>query len=62
VDCCGDRVDFDILLHTAGGYRAACKSAGWINSAVFGRSFLLTRQTDEMGQPEYDLEVQDEAG
>jgi Uma2 family endonuclease len=57
VDCRGERVDFDILRRTAGGYSPASKSSGWIESAVFGHSFLLTRQTDEMGQPEYTLEA-----
>ena len=57
VDCRGERVDFDILRHTAGGYSATSKSAGWMESAVFGHSFLLTRQSDEMGQPEYTLEA-----
>lgn len=55
IDCRGERVDFDILRHTAGGYSAADKSAGWVESAVFGHSFLLTRQSDELGQPEYTL-------
>ena len=57
VDCRGERVDFDILRHTAGGYSATGKSAGWIESTVFGHAFLLTRQADEMGQPEYTLEA-----
>ena len=57
VDCRGKRVDFDILRHTAGGYSATSKSAGWMESAVFGHAFLLTRQADEMGQPEYTLEA-----
>ena len=51
------RVDFDILRYTADGYSATSKSAGWMESAVFGHSFLLTRQSDEMGQPEYTLEA-----
>ncbi len=58
VDCRGDRLGFDILRHTAGGYVTTSKSAGWIESAVFGHSFLLTRQTDKMGQPEYTLDAQ----
>ena len=57
VDCRGQRIDFDILRHTAGGYSATSKSAGWMESAVFGHSFLLTRESDEMGQPEYTLEA-----
>jgi Uma2 family endonuclease len=57
VDCRGERADFDILRRTAGGYSATSKSAGWMESAVFGHAFLLTRQADEMGQPEYTLEA-----
>jgi Uma2 family endonuclease len=57
VDCRGDRLDFDILRHTAGGYAPANKSAGWVESAVFGHAFLLTRQSDELGHPEYTLEA-----
>ncbi len=61
VDCRGERVDFDILRHAASGYSATSKSAtgksaGWMESAVFGHSFLLTRQSDEMGHPEFTLE------
>ena len=28
-----------------------------MESAVFGHALLLTRQADEMGQPEYSLEA-----
>ncbi len=55
-DCRGDRVDFDILRRTDSGYSATSKSAGWMESAAFGHSFRLTRQSDELGQPEFTLE------
>lgn len=33
------------------------QAGGWVKSAVFGKSFRLTRQTDEPGQPEYTVEI-----
>jgi hypothetical protein len=57
VDCRGDRIDFDILRHTASGYSTASNSDGWVDSAVFGHTFLLSRQRDELGHPEYTLEA-----
>ena len=56
VDCRSDRLEFDILRHTSRGYSAARKTGGWMKSAVIGQSFCLTRQTDELGQPEFTLE------
>ena len=41
----------------ARGYRATPKKGGWLASAVFGKSFRLTRQADELGHPEYTLAV-----
>jgi Uma2 family endonuclease len=57
VDVRGERLVFDILRHGAGEYTATRKQKGWVKSAVFGKSFRLTRQTDERGDPEYTLEV-----
>jgi Uma2 family endonuclease len=57
VDVRGDRLDFDILRHTAKGYVATRKQAGWVKSAVFGKSFRLTQQTGKDGYPKYRLEV-----
>jgi Uma2 family endonuclease len=57
VDARGDRLDFDIFQHTAKGYTATRKQGGWIKSAVFGKSFRLTRRNDELGHPEYTLAV-----
>jgi Uma2 family endonuclease len=48
---------FDVLRHTARGYVATRKQGGWVRSAVLGKSFRLTEQTDDLGQPEYTLEV-----
>ena len=57
VDERGDRLVFDILRHTSKGYVASRKQGGWVKSAVFGKSFRLTKQTDAMGHPEYTLAV-----
>jgi Uma2 family endonuclease len=57
VDVRGERLDFDILRHTPRGYVPVRKQRGWIKSAVFGKSFRLTRGTDDRGDPEYTLEV-----
>ncbi len=57
VDARPERPSFDILRHTANGYTATRKQGGWVKSAVFGKSFRLTRKTDEQGNPEYELAV-----
>jgi hypothetical protein len=48
---------FDVLRHTARGYRAAPKKGGWLASAVFAKSFRLTRQAGALGHPEFTLTV-----
>jgi Uma2 family endonuclease len=57
VDVRGERLRFDVLRHTPQGYAAVRKQGGWMKSAVFSRSFRLTRQADERGDPEYTLSV-----
>jgi Uma2 family endonuclease len=57
VDVRGDRLEFNILRHTPPGYVANRKVGGWIKSAVFGKSFRLTRGLDALGNPEYTLQV-----
>jgi Uma2 family endonuclease len=57
VDVRADKLEFDILRHTSGGYAATRKQGGWLKSAVFGKSFKLTRQTDRLGNPGYRLAV-----
>jgi hypothetical protein len=47
---------FDILRHTAQGYKQARKQDGWIKSAVFGKSFRLMHRLDKRGLPEFALE------
>lgn len=48
---------FDILRHTPKGYRTTPRKDGWIKSAVFGKSFRLTRRTNALGHPQYTLET-----
>jgi Uma2 family endonuclease len=58
VDARAEPVRFDILKHGARGYTATRRQAGgWLKSAVFGRSFRLTRQVDPLGDPQYTLAV-----
>ena len=60
VDARGERLDFQILRHTSRGYSSVRKSAGWLKSAVFGESFRLTREVDDLGQPDFTLEVRED--
>lgn len=57
VDARSDPLVFDILRHTPKGYRTTPKKDGWIKSAVFGKSFQLTRRTNALGHPQYTLET-----
>ena len=57
IDARKEPLAFDILRHTRKGYRTTPKKDGWIKSNVFGKSFRLTQQTSEYGDPEYTLEV-----
>lgn len=53
----GDQVAFDILRLTSRGYAATRKSAGWVKSNVFGKSFRLEEQPSQDDLPEYRLRV-----
>jgi Uma2 family endonuclease len=57
VDARREPLKFDILRHTARGYAATPHRDGWVKSAVFGKSFQLTQQTNALGHPEYTLAV-----
>jgi hypothetical protein len=57
VDARKEPLKFDILRHTAKGYVAARKQDGWVKSAVFGKSFRLTRRPDDSDHPEFTLEI-----
>ncbi len=57
VDARKDPPRFDILRHTPRGYVAGRKPGGWVKSAVFGKSFQLTRRRNDLGHPEFTLLV-----
>lgn len=57
VDARDESLEFDIFRHTSRGYSATRKVDGWMKSAVFRQSFRLTRETDDLGHPEFTLEV-----
>jgi Uma2 family endonuclease len=55
VDARGATLHFQILRHAAKSYVPVKPRGGWLKSAVFGRSFRLTQQTDPLGHPLYTL-------
>jgi Uma2 family endonuclease len=57
VDARREPVRFDLLRHTPRGYSSARPRAGWVRSAVFGKSFRLTARPDRLGNTAYTLEV-----
>jgi Uma2 family endonuclease len=57
VDARGEEIEFNILRRIPKGYAATRKQGGWVKSAVFGKSFRLTCQKAEDGNPEYTLEM-----
>jgi Uma2 family endonuclease len=58
VDARKEPLTFDIFRHTAKGYTATRKQDGWLKSAVFGKSFRLTRQVDPaLGDVVFNLEL-----
>ncbi len=58
VDAREAAVEFTIYKHAEKKYTATRKQVGgWQKSAVFGKSFRLTRQTDRRGNPKFTLEV-----
>lgn len=48
---------FEILRLGPKGYTPGRKSAGWLKSSVFGKSFRLTCRNDPLDIPIYDLAV-----
>ena len=57
IDARGAEPSFTLYSHTASGYRSARAVDGWRKSAVFGASFRFVHSLDELGLPEYSLEV-----
>jgi Uma2 family endonuclease len=58
IDARGERIVFQILRRSRADYRAVAHRGGWYPSRVFGRSFRLDRERDELGLWEYTLQVQ----
>jgi len=50
-------VEFTLYAHAAQGYQAVRPRGGWRKSAVFAAAFRLVPGTDELGLPQYALEV-----
>jgi Uma2 family endonuclease len=57
VDARGERLSFELLRRTTKGFVAVRRQGEWVKSTVFNHSFQLTRKADELGNPEYTLEV-----
>lgn len=58
VDVQRERLELDILRWTPQGYAPVRKRRGWMKSSVFWRAFRLSRQEDELGHPEFHLELE----
>ena len=51
-------VSFELLKLGPKGYTTTRKTAGsWQKSGVFGRSFRIVQETDQLGNPRFTLEV-----
>jgi Uma2 family endonuclease len=59
IDARGDEVVFQILHWRKAGYVAAPHKAGWQRSRAFGRSFMLSRMRDRLGDWNYLLAVKE---
>ena len=57
VDARQDPLSFDIYRRDPREFVPVRRQGGWLKSAVFGKSFRLTREVDQTGRPEYRLEV-----
>lgn len=57
VDARSEPLRFDIYQYTTRGYRKARVRERWLASKVFGKSFQLQRQTDPLGNPQFELKV-----
>ena len=57
VDARGKDAEFAVYRRGAKKYTKVREQDGWVKSAVFGKSFRLTRGSDPQGNPEFTLEV-----
>jgi Uma2 family endonuclease len=60
IDARGEEIVFQILYWRKKGYVAAPIRDGWQRSRVFGRSFRLERERDELGLWIYTLQVRED--
>jgi Uma2 family endonuclease len=57
IDARREPLRFEILRRTKRGYVAGRNRDGWVVSPVFSKDFKLTVEPDEIGDPEYRLQV-----
>ncbi len=57
IDARSEKIHFHILRATSKDYEEVAPKAGWHASAVFGKSFRLTRKKDRVGTWLYRLET-----
>ena len=57
VDARGDVTEFQILKRAAKAFVETKKTAGWLKSAVFGKSFKLTKAKSPPKLPVYSLDI-----
>ncbi len=57
VDARGEKLEFQILKHTSKGYSPIRPIGGWIKSAVFRKSFRLVATKNQLGHPDFELQV-----
>lgn len=57
VDARGDLTEFQILKRSGKGFVETKRTAGWMKSAVFGKSFKLTRGKSPQELPVFTLDV-----
>lgn len=57
IDARSEKLDFQILRASSKDYEVVAPKAGWHNSAVFGKSFRLSRKKDRVGTWLYRLEI-----
>jgi Uma2 family endonuclease len=57
IDARTEPLRFDVYKAGAKGFTAVRKTAGWVKSAVLGKSFRLDTKRDPLGNPDYLLNV-----
>ena len=57
IDARGDETQFDIYRRGPKGFVATPRRNGRTRSAVFDRTFRLVSEPDQLGNPDYTLEV-----